>query len=734
MQRRHSSWVTGLLAMSGLAVLGTGLFIAGCSAHTHRPVEPSWTYADFQEPGFDPFPGLSFQGRDVELTADELSGRILWNLWTGDNSAFWNWLVKNGFGTTDLLKVVASPRAQRFATYGVMNQPGYARPDRPDQYGLFIDEPKSDEDDIDKDLDERTYGVSSGVHGLRLFENPAFEPAKWDADRYWNDPNYYTRQDLERPYMVGMTCSFCHTGPDPTNPPADPAEPEYANLSDYVGQHYMKVWEVFGHDLPEDNFVKQLLMSNPPGTLDTSFIATDYLNNPGTMNGIYEIQGRLAVASPEHVAGGALDLRNLELDADDMQPTPRVLKEGADSVGFYAALSRVHLNIGTYWEEWIRHFEPLLGVKKQTPIRVADAQAKSPHWNWSESHSPALAAYFLRVARPHKLADAPGGADHLTADENVLALGKKVFAHSCAGCHSSKQPPAGVRPESPEGRAWFENAVAKDDFLDGNFLGNEARYPVTLIRTNATRAVARNALDGHVWNDFSSKTYKDLPPAGPIQVWDPFTGDSRPWQVPGGGRGYYRPPSLVSVWASAPFFHNNALGRHVHGVSVDERMDAFDDAVTKLLWPEKRDGEKSIWRTSRESWLQVPESYLHGPLARKLRKNMQTDPDTGARYFAFGPIPKGTPVNLVSNLDLELNGFRKAAKLARFGVRTVKALKQIRRDELTGDDATQRLMKLVPDLYDLSACPDFVEDKGHYFGTDLTDREKRALIEFLKTM
>ncbi|MDA8020159.1 MAG: hypothetical protein MPN21_22205 [Thermoanaerobaculia bacterium] len=727
MGRVYSERATFLLV--GLCILGLG-----CSFYERSPVQPSWTYTDFQEPDFDPFPGMSFQGEQPALTPEELSGRVLWNLWTGDNSAFWNWLVKNGFGTTDLLKVVASPRAERFATYGIINQPGYEQTDEPDEYGLRLDRPRRAEDDLDARLDERTYGRSSGVHGLRLFPNPAFDPEDWDADSYWNDPNYYTRKDLERPYLVGMACAFCHTGPDPVNPPVDPAEPKYANLSDYVGQHYMKVWEVFAHDLPEDNFVKQLLMSNPPGTLDTSFIATDYLNNPGTMNGIYEIRGRLAVAHSENVAGGALDLKGLDLDSNSDQLTPRVLKEGADSVGFLAALSRVHLNIGTYWEEWIRHFKPLIGVRVQSPIRVSDAQANSPHWNWSEAHSPALAAYFIRVAEPHKLADAPGGENHLTTDEALLSRGKRVFAEACARCHSSKRPPAGIRPGSPEGRSWFVEAVQRDDFLDGNFLASEARYPVTEIRTNATRAVARNALEGHIWDNFSSATYKNLPPVGAIDVWDPFTGESRKWTVPGDGRGYYRPPSLVSLWASAPFFHNNALGKHVHGVSVDERMNAFQDAVEKLLWPEKREGARSIWRTTTESWLQVPESYLHGPLARKLRNNMQTDPDTGARHFAFGPIPAGTPVNLVSNLDLELSGFRKAAKLAKLGIRTVKALKEVRRDGLTGDEATQRLMRLVPDLYEHSACPDFVEDKGHYYGTDLTDREKRALIEYLKTM
>jgi hypothetical protein len=47
---------------------------------------------------------------------------------------------------------------------------------------------------------------------------------------------------------------------------------------------------------------------------------------------------------------------------------------------------------------------------------------------------------------------------------------------------------------------------------------------------------------------------------------------------------------------------------------------------------------------------------------------------------------------------------------------------------------------LARELYDLNICPDFVVNRGHYFGTDrhgeepgLSDADKRALIEFLKT-
>jgi len=714
MRDQRKGFVPGALSLSLLILLW-----AGCA---HHAVKPSWDYSNFKEVDFDPFPGMDTQGRTAPFSPDDLKGRIVWNLWSGDNGGFWDYLATHAFGTSDLLKVVTWKRNERFERYGLFNQPGYRRPSTPDQYGLYVDEPRDPKYDFDSKIDLYTYGRSSGIMGLRLFPNRNFDAkakAHWDPVKYYTDPAYFNDRNLVRPYVVGMSCSFCHVGADPVNPPADPNEPEYANLNDYVGQHYFKVWEVFGNDLPESNFVWQLLRSNPAGTLDTAFIATDYLNNPSTMNGVFNVAGRLQVAVPEHVTGGALDLKGVS----DPTTTPRVLKEGADSVGFNAALSRVYLNIGEYWEEWIRHFNPLIGIPKQSPIRVADAQKLSPHWNWSEAHSPYVASYFLHYAKPLKLADAPGGPAYLTADRKTLDRGRKVFAQNCARCHSSKQPPAGVDPQSPGGKAWFETEVMKPDFLDGNFLGAEIRVPVTEVKTNATRSVATNSLRGQVWDNFSSETYKTLPRVGSIQVWDPFTGQSTPWEVPGGGRGYYRPPSLVSVWCCAPFFHNNALGKHVHAVDVKSRMEAFDDAIDKLLWAEKRDGAGSIWRTTAESSLQIPKSYAPwlGSLA------------DAEGYIKIGPIPKGTPINLIANTNLQLGGFGKTGKQLSLLVKTLLALKQVHDEQLTGDAATQRLLKLVPDFYKLNSCPDFIEDEGHYFGTVLPDLDKRALKEFLKT-
>jgi hypothetical protein len=40
---------------------------------------------------------------------------------------------------------------------------------------------------------------------------------------------------------------------------------------------------------------------------------------------------------------------------------------------------------------------------------------------------------------------------------------------------------------------------------------------------------------------------------------------------------------------------------------------------------------------------------------------------------------------------------------------------------------------LAEALLRMSDCPDLVEDSGHLYGEELSDRDKEALIEFLKT-
>jgi hypothetical protein len=98
------------------------------------------------------------------------------------------------------------------------------------------------------------------------------------------------------------------------------------------------------------------------------------------------------------------------------------------------------------------------------------------------------------------------------------------------------------------------------------------------------------ATRGHVWDSFSSETYKTRPAPGPIQVWNPYTEADETFSFPADGRGYYRTPSLISIWATAPFLHNNSVGQFNGDPSVKGRIEAFNDAIEKLLWPEKRLG------------------------------------------------------------------------------------------------------------------------------------------------
>ena len=202
------------------------------------------------------------------------------------------------------------------------------------------------------------------------------------------------------------------------------------------------------------NFIYQLIHTSLPGTLDTSFISSDYINNPRTMNAVYNVGARLKIAErwgEEKLAGGGLDNKQFQhyqrtavlsqyYKEPDKVWTPHVFKDGADSVGILGALNRVYINIGLFSEEWLLHFNALVGGKKITPIKIADANKNSSYWNATQEQTPDVALFFLKTAKPDLLKDAPGGGTYLTKDKATLTRGKTVFAENCARCHSSKIP------------------------------------------------------------------------------------------------------------------------------------------------------------------------------------------------------------------------------------------------------------------------------------------------------
>ena len=765
----------------------------------------------------------------VALSADEIKGRNTWMVWTAGNDRLWDKLIYASAGALDFLKVLSSHpellkinpnfnHDHRWEYLGLVNDPCFeqATGPNPERWGLWLDKRRSNcqpdhfENETKypgvkigtrgsnlngKDFPVGSfYGYETGIVGLRLFPNPDFDEkaAKhWDPERYYTDPAYYNDKHLVRPYRVGMSCGFCHVGPNPVKPPSDPDNPKWENLSSNVGAQYFWIQRIFYWQGEEDNFVWQLFHTSRPGSLDTSFVSTDNINNPRTMNAVYLLKERLQHAKrwgQETLAGGQRNNKQFNdfahdgwltsfYSATDRVWTPRVLKDGADSVGALGALNRVYLNIGTFSEEWLLHFNALVGGKPITPIEISVARKNSAYFAATEAQTPATALFFLKTTEPHHLKDAPGGAEYLKKDEGLVPHGKEVFAERCARCHSSKVPAPPVPGLDPSGCAgkdylncwnqyweWtktpdfkekMKNIVMAPDFLDGNYLSSELRVPVTLLQTNACSPLATNALGGNIWDNFSSQSYKDLPSVGTITWYHPYTGEPRNYVMPAGGRGYTRPPSLVSVWSTAPFLLNNTVGKFDYDPSVQGRLRSFEDAIHQMLWPESRDkdellGDKipgKIDRTTKTSYLKISYGYLPDALQqfRGIARFFPWLIDDKDKIVRIGPIPKGTPVGLLANINPlpESNDpderLQHDKKLLGLVLKISGDLEKLP-PNATDEDAESVFKNVVEQMLELSKCPDLIVNRGHYFGTDksageepgLSNDDKQALIAFLK--
>jgi hypothetical protein len=187
-------------------------------------------------------------------------------------------------------------------------------------------------------------------------------------------------------------------------------------------------------------------------------------------------------------------------------------------------------------------------------------------------------------------------------------------------------------------------------------------------------------------------------------------------------------------------------------------MSVFQASIEQMLWPEKRTpddnlGSKGvglIQRTTSKSWIIVPSGFLPGAM-KALRGPIEW---VFPKLFAengdvqIGPIPKGTPIGLIGNLDPLpeergwFAGLSRTWKLLGvvWQLRNIMAAMPDNPDDAT---AARIFGPLGPRLYEFSACQDYVVNRGHYFGTNrfaeaadepgLSDADKRALIEFLKT-
>jgi hypothetical protein len=698
---------------------------------------------------------------------DPIRGRNTWILWSGGNEGFWNWLAQDGYGFMDFLVALDSRnRSSRFKQLGVINQPGFkANFDREKRVlGLYLDvpdvanggakfkpdpwdekhqpptqpadhrgfklfEPGEPEkfqevltrlEEMGDGIDYQVYGYPSGVVGLRLFLNPDFfgnttaaaqARLYWKSqvedsasDQFYTNPRISAEPKLVRPFRVGMSCGFCHVGPHPLNPPKDPEAPDWENLSSIIGNQFWKPQPLFANRISSRSFIYHFLASQQPGTIDTSLISTDQINNSNTINAVFELNARVdrAKRNPtERQSDANLRLMNVEdqspamtnpsqiTEQERQRHTARVLLDGADSIGAFGALARVYLNIGTYYEEWNTRTNPVIGFRPQRPFALETCQRNSVYWQVNEKYrSVYLAEFFTQEHKPVPGTSEPQkenaaasdrhnstqamrlrfakdgrGAPSKVADD-LLKIdtseqrrhGRELWLTHCAVCHSSKQPEGFelTFSEKPPGESWesvktstpakltlpsnysvrdwgdFKKSPAYLAYLEAlqglvheqgkeitdndpltdnhpfwkdNYLSTDIRVPLTLVKTNPGRALGSNGIAGHVWDNFSSDGYKALPSIGVLEYNDVVNGQVGHFIAPGGGRGYYRPATHASLWSTAPFLHNNALGLYLDDPSVKGRLVQFLDSIRRLLSPANRSQRGLVLSEAEVAWL-----------------------------------------------------------------------------------------------------------------------------------
>ena len=190
----------------------------------------------------------------IELTPDEVKGRNMWVVWSAGNDRFWDGITQSTFGAFDLLKVVTSHPGQkynrdsRWSGLGMINEPCFDKASAPDpkRFGLWLDVRRGD-CAPDPFANEKKYpgvavgargktvpvgsfyGEPTGIVGLRLFGNPAFNE---DAARI-GIPNAIIPipPTITTRTWSGLIASACHAGcatsaqAQPIRPPIRPSRP-----------------------------------------------------------------------------------------------------------------------------------------------------------------------------------------------------------------------------------------------------------------------------------------------------------------------------------------------------------------------------------------------------------------------------------------------------------------------------------------------------------------------------
>ena len=616
------------------------------------------------------------------------------------------------------------------------------------------------------------------------------------------DPSY------EPPFLIGTSCGSCHIAFDPRNPPTDPAHPNWENIKGLIGNQYTRMSELLGSGMAKTSIEWQMFTHARPGVTDTSAISHDQINNPGTINAIINLSQRPTFKGETITKWRKTDSCGVEKDedkcwcepgrdgkcwlkstrTDDTTPVHlggksvvlpgvhHILKGGEDSIGAREAIQRVYFNIGSCSEQcWVNHLtdfrqaDPEQRGFGQTPFIIGQCRRDCPNFRAIEDRLTNILDFFLSAEadatdlhaarnseRKAKNAKAPDYTrNDLIADldkefgKDSVRRGRQAFAANCARCHSSISVENGGPFENRDFYAANESHPRK---VRADFLGNDQSTPATEVGTFRCRALHSNHLAGHLYLEYGSETMRGRKPGADIPERNEFKD---------GGRGYYRNISLVNLWATAPFMHNNAIGPEICGKPANKENDFFRaryaDTNGKLL---DKQPDCMRYDASVQGRFDLYKRSMYELLHPKERgvKLTLTDNDVivdlGLRTWdgrqekgLFGldgmRVTKGTPAGFIGGFlhkdfidDLYL-AKRDPARLEAAGKKDIVPQLQGIADDLLKNPA--RFVEVLNEKRDLlntryETCMQQVENDGHRFGEDLSEADKQALTAFLATL
>jgi hypothetical protein len=265
-----------------------------------------------------------------------------------------------------------------------------------------------------------------------------------------------------------------------------------------------------------------------------------------------------------------------------------ILKGGEDSIGALEAIQRVYFNIGSCSEQcWVNHFADMRQVDPaqrgfaQTPFNIGQCRRDCPEFRAIEDRLQNLLDFFasaesdqtdLEAARARARKAANPAAVYSRTDfiaelekefgKGAISRGQLVFADNCARCHSSIPESVGWPVPQPRLRRGQRSASTQGPCRLSR--QRSADVAVTEVGTFRCRALHSNHKAGHLYMEYGSETLRRQPLVADIPERD---------ELKDGGRGFYRNISLVNVWASAPFMHNNAIGPEICGKPANKAND-----------------------------------------------------------------------------------------------------------------------------------------------------------------